>query len=322
MQALSILTIPEYIRKKLEKCQIGSGIDYQRFNIKKLSIFDKLPFARFRANNTDNSNITYDKDVAYLRINNRLWVAHNIIISVEWIWPVPIIQVLEYRVWENLAKQIHDGIAKVDFYGAFFLFMDIIPERYLKAYHQLLSVSIEDRNAVSCTRIDVAIDFAFPFPQQIERWITPCSLSKRPTRGFTFKGKKNGILYDAQDNKWYWVRVYDKLVDVFYNTKNKWTKVQWYGGRDKLPEHWTRFEFEFYTPYSDRISSIELISAVQKRIIGKEVSIGIPFRPSPGFQIENAYQMITQYAKRIGVDVEFLLNALLEYHKEIQLIKN
>lgn len=60
MEAFSLIDIPTYHKKKLKKSLIGSNIDYKRFNIKDRKILDNLTLSSRKANDTDNSDVTYE----------------------------------------------------------------------------------------------------------------------------------------------------------------------------------------------------------------------------------------------------------------------
>jgi hypothetical protein len=89
MEALSIINVPDYMKKKYARKKIGCSIDYKRFNIKSRKILDNLLLNAHRANNDTNSNVAYDGEIAYMRINSPRGIAHKIIMTVENVGPVP-----------------------------------------------------------------------------------------------------------------------------------------------------------------------------------------------------------------------------------------
>jgi hypothetical protein len=55
-------------------------------------------------------------------------------------------------------------------------------------------------DTVRVTRVDIAFDFAQPFPQNGGKWITPCANSKRDVELFRHRGKFNSYGYLSNKN--------------------------------------------------------------------------------------------------------------------------
>jgi hypothetical protein len=86
--------------------------------------------------------------------------------------------------------------------------------------------------------------------------------------------------------------MYNKTVDVI-----KSGKENWYGGAEKIPEKWTRIEFEFYPPYS-LMDDEELMRMCYEKTIGYgNIDLGMRFRPNYEFKIESAYVYFARYAR-------------------------
>lgn len=311
-EAFSILDIPLYIRKKLKKTYIGSNTDYARFNIRSndtlANLKTKFYHLFYRANDTDNSDIVYDGDLAVHRVRSPNGVAHNVIMSIEGGKPIAPIFI---EIYHN-GKGLKGSVWRVDFKWSFFHFYEQIPDRWKAIYIELKKLSIEWVK-VRKTRSDIAFDFAFPFPQNGENWIQPDKNSKREVQCYRHEGLWNSFWYLAEKNSAYGVRIYNKKIDI---AKNK--KEFWYGGEEKLPEHWTRIEFEFYPPYS-LAPDEEMMRNVAMRIMGVEsISLGLPFRPCLEFNIERAYTYISRYAKNHGITMERLVDELVAYQIHIE----
>jgi len=308
MKALSIIEIPVYQKKKFKKKVLWVSIDYKRFNIKDNDIIENSIFFLHRAPNDTNSNIKYDWNVSYIRCHSPRWVAHQIIVSMENIWPVPIAYAELYRKGQGLKWSLW----RVDFYGAFFHFFKDLPDRYIIAYNSLMSKSIIS-DKVRVTRIDVAIDLQIPFPQNWWNWIRPCKNSNREVVSYRHEWKFNSYWYLADKNSWYWVRMYNKFVNV-----DKLWKHKWYWWFDKMPEDWTRIEFEFYPPYSV-MEEWELMQICKEKIVWNiQVNLWLPFRPNFDFDIENAYNYFLKYAKNHWIEMETLLDELVSHHIYLQ----
>lgn len=309
MEAFSIIQIPEYQRKKLKRKKLWISIDYKRFNIKDRNILQEFVFTTIEAPNETNSNVVYDWDVALLRVHSPRGKAHQVIISVEGIWPVPIAYIEVY----SAGQWLKGSVARIDFYGAFFHFHDCIPTSFHEMYSNLMKIAVDSPSNVRKTRVDIAIDFDFEFPQNGHKWIIPSENSKRNVEVHKHRWLWNSFAYLAEKNTSYWVRIYNKIVE---SEKNK--KERWYWWKENLPDNWTRIEFEFYPPYS-LMKDEELMELCLARVTGTDdIEIGLPFRPVNKFNIENAYKYFERYAKNHGIDIEQLLFELMEYHKEME----
>lgn len=305
MKAFSILEVPQYLRKKLEKSAIGIGIDYKRFNIKNRKVMEILPLILRRANDCDNSNTSYDGEITFLRVRSPRGVAHQVLISLVGIGPVPIMYIEEYWVGQGLAW----SIARVDFYGGYFHFRNSVPERIHNVYKKLDELGTENID-VRVTRIDIAMDFDFLFPKKGGSWIVPCANSNRSIVSYTTMWLYNSFGYLTNKNSWYWIRIYNKKLEV--EKSGKWN---WYGGKSALPDNWTRIEFEFYPPYCSEKSEEWLLQACWSRVTDSiTLSLGLLTVPKIGFEVENAYQYFLRYAKSHGISMEALLSCVYDYH--------
>jgi len=308
MKALSILEIPDYKKKDFVKSLLWIQVDYKRFNIKSRKILDSLLMNSIRANDNDNANIAYDKEVAFIRIPCPRWIAHKIVFNVENIWPVPFAYIEVY--W--LGQWLQWSVAKIDFYGAFFHFFEFIPSRYMNLYDYLMEES-KKQHYVRVTRIDIAMDFKMPFPQNFHNWIKPSENSKRDVDIYKHKWKFNSAWYLSNKNSWYWVRWYNKVIDI-----NKQWKHNWYWWEKNIPNHWTRIEFEFYPPYSLKTDD-ELKKDVWEKLFWSGlINLWLQFRPCFEFKIENAYRYFTRYAEQHWIDFETLIDELISYHMKLE----
>jgi len=191
MEALSILEIPDYKKKEYAKNKLWLSIDYKRFNLKSRKILDNLLLNAFKANDSDNSNVVYDGQIAFMRVNSPRWVAHKVIMSVENIWPVPFAYIEVYWVGQWLQW----SVAKIDFYWAFFHFLDVVPERYLRLYSYLMDLSANEKHICRVTRVDIAMDFSVDFPQNWGSWIKPCKNSQRDVSCYRHNWLYNSYWY-------------------------------------------------------------------------------------------------------------------------------
>lgn len=345
MESFSILNIPKYKKNWLTKLKPTMQLDYKRFNIKDLSILEQVLWAELMSiacprewkevTNFTNSNVAYDNDIALLRVDtwnvkkeeskidvkewekwrkrifSPRWVAHQLIGTAVGIWVIPFALIEKYWKWQWLRW----SVARIDFYGAFFLFADDLPARYRRIYAKLQELTRTEPSKISVTRVDVAIDFKwYPFPQQCHLWVKPCKNSKRDVDVRMHEQKINSVSYLSTKNSWYWIRIYNKTLQVNKDSK----KVNWYGGKWKVPEDWTRFEFEFYPPYS-KLDELDLLKKVKERMFWTDsIELWLPVRPTIEFNVENAYNFMMRYAKNHWITMEMLLESCYDYHVQME----
>lgn len=308
MEAFSILQIPKYQQNKLCVSTFAVGIDYRRYNIRDRKLWASLIVSNFYASDTDNNNTRYDWDVAYLRIKSPRGKAHQVLLPVIGAKPVPFLYVEEYGIGQWLKW----SVARIDFYGAFFQFYDDLPQRYKNLYESIKAMAKNTDKKVWCTRIDIAVDCEYEFPQKWHKWIKPCLNSDRQVAMWKHHWLFNSYAYLSSKNSGYGVRIYNKTVEVLKDQKEFW-----YWGPDKIKEKWTRIEFEFYNPYSS-MSEEELIDMVQERILGKKVQLGMRSRPTFTFDIEVAYKYFERYAKNHWLTTDQLIEEILQYNLYIE----
>lgn len=306
MQAFSIIEIPDYIKKKLNRKILGSSMDYKRFNIKDREILKAIHQFWKKANDTDNADILYDGEVAMQRIHSPRGIAHNILLSIIGGKPIGFAYVEIYWQWQGL----RGSVGRVDFKGSFFHFYDQIPERWKNVYKALIE---QEWKLVRTTRKDVAFDFALDFPQGGDSWIKPAKHSKRSVECYKHNWLFNSFWYLAEKNTNYWIRIYNKIIDIEKNWKEFW-----YWWKEKMPKLWTRIEFEFYPPYSLK-SDEELMKICSERLLGNWIiNLWLPFRPCFEFKIESAYSYFKRYAENHWITVAVLLEELVDYHTETE----
>lgn len=307
MEAFSIFKVPKYQQKKLFDSALGVSVDYKRFNIRDRKLLDGILLASHKADNITNTNVAYDWQIAYIRVNSPRGVAHQVVASFEEVWPVPFAYIEIY--W--LGQWLRWAVARIDFYGAFFHFFDDLPQRYKNLYEHLIELSKNEDKKVWCTRIDIAIDFNYAFPQKWSKWFHPAKNSQREVSSWEHHWLLNSVAYLAEKNTWYGVRMYDKNVQV-----RKKKKESWYGGEDKMPNDWTRIEFEFYNPYSSMEES-KLIDLCTEHILWRKVNLEMVMRPNYTFNIENAYTYFERYAKNHWLSMDQLVKEIVKYHAYI-----
>jgi len=312
MEAFSIIDIPKYQQKKLCQSAKAVGVDYKRFNIKDRKILEGLFYNSYMASNDTNSNVSYNGKIAHVRVKSPRGRAQQVVATFEEVGAVPFCYYEEYGVWQGLKW----SVARIDFYGAFFHFKDDLPIQYRKLYDYLMEQSKKNPWKVRVTRVDIAFDFDYQFPQKWHNWINPAKHSQREVEMYKHQWLYNSYGYLAEKNTGYWVRIYDKTVET-----GKHHKEAWYGWKENIDDNWTRIEFEFYPPYSTMWDNT-LIDMCQEKILGKKVSLGMLARPTYTFNIENAYKYFERYAKNHGIDMQTLIHELQVHHDWIETNKD
>jgi len=313
MLAMSFLQIPEYKRKMLKKWLIWVDIDYRRFSFDSRKILDGyiqeyLPWY-FGASDCDNSSFSYNSEALITRVASPRGTAYQVVIAFENIGPVPIIYFEFYKEWLGMKNTV----GRIDFYGSFFHFNNYIDDRYRELYRKLHE-GLKTGDSRS-TRVDVAFDFIFPFPQDTS-WIVPSKNSDREVSFYKHGWKINSIAYLSGKNSGYGVRLYNKNISV-----EKTGKENWYWGREAISNDWTRIEFEFYPPYSPKTDD-EIISICSEKLLhDKYPNLNLKYRPNFVFNVENAYKYFERYAKNHGMTMNDLLDCLMEAQINMDIIE-
>lgn len=313
MLAMSFLQIPEYKRKQLKRGLMWISIDYRRFSFTSRKVLDGyiqeyLPWY-FWCSDSDNSSFSYQNNALISRVASPRGTAYQVIIAFENIWPVPIIYFEFYKEW----LWMKDTVWRIDFYGSFFHFEDYIDDKYKELYKKLHS-GLKNKDSRS-TRVDVAFDFTFPFPQDTS-WIVPSKNSDREVSFYKHENKINSIAYLSWKNSWYGVRIYNKNISVA-----KTGKENWYWWKEAIGNDWTRIEFEFYPPYSPKTDE-EIIAICSKKLLNDETpNLNLKYRPNFVFNVENAYKYFERYAKNHGMTMNDLLDCLMEVQINMDIIE-
>ena len=312
MKLFSLLTIPSKVLPILKQNFVSSSIDYKRFSFEYRTDFEELLWEYFPWNNrldSDNSNSLWFSNAVLTRIPSPRWRAFQYIISIEGVWPVPLLYIESYSNW------LKGSVWRIDFYWSYFHFADYIPESITRLYNFLDSKYLDSVSWIRCTRVDVALDFTFPFPDMAQSWITPSenarkknwNWKKRTVNWYNpINNQFQSVSFLSKHNSWYWIRIYNKIEDI------QWKKESWY---TNLPPHLTRIEFEFYPPYSSAKSSADMLSLTASRVFWYEiVPFWLVFRPDLWFKVENAYDYFCRYAKSKWITIDFLLQELQNFH--------
>lgn len=302
MRGFSIFNLSDEDRQYFHHTLKNIGIDYQRFSFSDNDTMGRILNSYFPNTgiiDSDNSNTLYVHSGALTRVPSPRGFAYIYTLAFEGVGPVP---VCFFEIYKN---SFGGSVGRVDLYGSFFHFESFLPMelQHLKAdlYEQW------DKWYIRCTRQDVALDFEMSFPQNICDIITPSRHAKRWVSTYNNNWVLNSASYLTRKNSWYWVRVYNKILDIQQKGKDLWY--------DKLPENLTRVEFEFYPPYSQINNSVEIQELVLDRLFGnKNLPIGFSFRPQLWFVIENAYAYFCRYAKSKWVGVDYLIEEITKYH--------
>lgn len=307
MQALSLLTVPEYNQRIWKRKCIWVSIDWKRFNIKSRDVIEWLWYLSRKWSNETNNSTYFMEWLTFQRIHSPNGIAHNVSFAFEWEDWIPVsIPVVHIEVawrWQWLK----DSVGRVDFYGAYFQFRHLVPDILKWMYDQLEKLS-KEWIRVNCTRIDVCVDIHAKFPQCGYNLITPSKNTKRKVQSFRDPktNKWEGFSFDAKKNSAYGIRIYDKAIDIRDQGKQFW--YLWY------PDTWTRVEFEFYNPYSS-MDEETLFKNVTKRVLGEWMSwFTLKYRPTSWLTPQTAYNWFKSYAKKHWVEIQSLIDVIQKEH--------
>lgn len=306
MRSFSIISIPEYQRKKLIKNRLGTQIDYRRFSFptkEGMMKYINQYFDYYKyIGDSDNSNSAFRNERTINRVQTPRGTMYTVSVCFEWLGKA--VPILMFEIYKDDLWMLWSS-GRFDFYGAFFHFRSSLEDDLNRLYNEM-------HDKERSTRVDVAFDFSIEFPEQCINWIHPSKNSDRNIMAWHKQDKLISCSYLTSKNSWYWVRMYNKALAV-----EQMGKQFWYGWEGNYSNNWFRLEFEFYPPYSP-MKDYEIITMCNNRVL-KDASpiLNLPYRPCNTFLVENAYKFFCKYAKTHWVTIDFLLGEIVKHHKEI-----
>lgn len=218
------------ISKYIDTAQeVWLNVDYLRF-----SFYEAIPYYDHILNQIDfdNSPQLFDEEneIQYDKVRLDIWECIIVSKVYEWI-PVRIMMYAKYH--HHLARK-SGYAAKLDFYWGYFRLVQIgfLPENYL---HDVIKHAVDSQGNSqdpAITRIDYAVDLFYSkakkFPRARSMFFKLNKKTKINERS-DGEGSVNSRSVGNKSTKRYFIRMYDKLVDIQNKWKSTyyWDYLQW-----------------------------------------------------------------------------------------------
>lgn len=255
----------------------------------------------------DNSNIEYNHEynLALQHNETKMWHAYMLTFLSPGFAPLPIASIEVYN--PNRVRTLGTQ-GKIVFYGAYFVFRDIIAEEapWVLSFANgielgtIVRTQKNDKPIYKRTRVDVAVDVSSPVDQDwLKYYIKPSKNSKSVPKPYNYQPELWGwqsIGYIPRLGQCIGIRIYNKILDIQAKNKQAW-----------YPEYWTEetpivTRIEVVYSGDSALESIEgLIAYTKYRILwDEEVRIKRTKRPQSVYSPRAAYTYMSRYSKNHG----------------------
>ena len=344
------LKIPKKNQQEFKQNFLNISVDYLQYTCYKISEPLKAIYAMWFSGETDmdNSNVEFHPDYT-LSLENKatkMGHAYTLVFMSPWFKPIPIASIEVYN--PNRVKTLGTEW-KIVFYGAFFVFYDIIKEEapqvirfanaielwtivWTRNYEQTehfrtyvtgwkpIKKQITEKPVYKRTRVDIAVDVSVSVNQLwLSKFIEPHKTSNSVPKPYNHRPELWGwqsLNYMPRLGQCIWIRVYNKKLDI-----EKKHKQSWYPEYMKLDKPVTRIEVVYsWESAQDKIDN--LINFTKFRILDdEEVKINRKYRPKSTYSAQSAYVYFSRYSKNHGKELHEVLRdvckmAIQEQEKE------
>ena len=324
-RTLEWLKIPTKKQKEFRDNLISVEVDYLQYTCYKISkplihLNDTLGFNW--EIDSDNSNIAYNYNLnlAMERRDTKKWYAYSISFMSPWFPPIPVINI---EVYNQDKVQLLKTEWKIVFYGAYFVFREIISDEApeIIRFHNMVElgsiVSVNKRDSKNLqekplfkrTRVDIATDVAIPVSKKwLTKYIQPHKNSKHAIRHYNYDPITEifqSVAYIPRLTQWMGIRVYNKIQDISNKMKQAWYPTY---GLDKEHKIVTRIELVFaWDLAQEKIENI--IQFAKYRILwDSEIKLKRKTRPKSQYNELTAYEYFKRYAKNHWKTLREVLN--------------
>lgn len=264
----------------------------------------------------DNSNIEHNHNynLSLTRNKTEKGFAYNIFFHSPGFAPLRIINI---EIYSDDKVKMLKAEGKIVFYGAYFVFREIIAEeapeilRFANTIEiwSLIRISDNNKPLYKRTRVDIAIDVWVPITNNkwLTHYIKPHPNSKQVPRPYNYDGiteSFQSIGYIPRLTQGIGIRVYNKVLDMINKKKQSWHPT--YG----TAEHpiVTRLELVFSWDFAQEdIKS--LIKYTKFRILWDDsIKLKRKIRPKSQYSALSAHEYFKRYAKNHGKSLREVLD--------------
>lgn len=329
------LKIPSKIQKEFRKNHISTAVDYLQYTCYDISdplikIIEILGLSYDL--DTDNSNISFNKNknLSLTKKDTDKWEAYSVQFLTPGFAPISIMSVEIYN--QDKVKLLKTE-GKIVFYGAYFVFKEIIEEEapeiitFQKSieFQEILKPTMENKKIYKRTRVDIATDIKIPISKKwLTKYIQPHKNSKHAIRHYNYDQETEifqSLAYIPKLSQGLGLRVYNKILDIEKKNKQGWYPNYWPSKENEIV---TRMEIVFWwDACQDRIEN--LIRFARFRLLWtEEVRIARTQRPKSEYSPYSAFEYFKRYAKNHWKSLKEVLDdvMLLAIEEEMKDMEN
>lgn len=321
----SFLLFPLLLKENFKKNHINTSVDYHRFSIKIYDVLEWLLATFCKTDlDDDNSNVYTNSEKGYTITKKRtsLGFAYCYTTTIEWIGAY---QIFSIEFFNQTTMLQCKSAGRIDFVGAFFHFSDVLDKDVVKFYFDLENLSKSKFNSkITTTRVDIAVDIWVEIPFML-KYFRLSKNAKKTVKCYSWKMRDDWRLLEVEEEwykygnfqsygylpqkwKWYWIRVYNKHLDIIA----KWKEL-WYAG-SKLPEHLTRFEFVYTSDYCVKWIDF-LIEQSHSMMFWEKLPWWMKYKSATDYSLDNVYIYLDRYIKKRWKDTNKVISEL--YWKKV-----
>lgn len=330
------LKIPAKVQTEFRNNFLNISVDYLQYTCYNITeplkaLYSILGFSG--QIDTDNSNmeINFNNNMTLTHYETRMWHAYMITFLPIGFAPIPIASV---EVYNPNKKGAIKSEGKVVFYGAYFVFRDILAEdvpevlRFANIFEakNIIWQTPDKKPIYKRTRVDIAVDIKTKISQKwITKYIKPHKNSKHVVKPYNPQWEKNefqSFSYIPHITKGISIRVYNKILDIKAKNKQSWYPDY---GTEAIPDV-TRIEIIYgWDTATQKIDT--LIDYTKFRILGTDqIHMKRKHRPKSQYSPLSAYEYFKRYAKNHGKTLKEVLDdviciSMVEEQKDIEIFE-
>lgn len=304
------LKLPKKVQKNHAKNLLFVGVDYLQY-----TCYDIMQALRALYNlgfsweiDMDNSNVEYNVNYNLALTHSDTNMGHAYMLSFlsPWFPPIPIGSVEVYNPWQVLTLGTQ---GKIVFYGAYFVFQDIIKEEAPEVvsfanaveFGTVVQTQKDKKPIYKCTRVDVAVDAKVSVSKKwMSHYIRPHKTSRHVPKPYNYQPELGGwqsIGYIPRLGRGIGIRVYNKILDIKSKKKEAWYP-EYGNGKNPIV---TRMEIVYSWDIATKPVN-ELIEYTKFRLLGDSniTAIYQDKRPKSLYSPNSAYIYFERYSQNHG----------------------
>lgn len=308
------LQLPEKTQKEFRQNLIAMEVDFMQYTCYSINdplrnLYNIVGFSWEIDSDNSNMEMSHNMNLSMTRQNTALGYAYSIFFHSPGFAPVSVFSIEVYN--ESNVKLLKTE-GKIVFYGAYFVFREILAEEapevlrfhnsvelwsVLKVKTQTGAKHKIEKPLYKRTRVDIATDVAVPMCKKwLTKYIKPHKTSKHVPRPYNYDDITEtfqSIGYIPRLTRWIWMRVYNKVLDIQKKNKYSWHPTY---GTEQNPVV-TRLEIVYgWDTAQETIQN--LMNYTKFRLLWDQTTkIKRQIKPKSQYSPLSAYEYFKRYAK-------------------------